>query len=154
MVTVMKSENAGQTRLLGERLGQLLQGGECLEFVSDIGGGKTTFIQGLAAGMGCTENVSSPTFTVEKRYTVGTHTLYHYDFYRLPDPGVVGEELKEALADTTGVVVVEWGGTVEHVLPAERGIIELRRTAESADSRELLVTLPPSYGRLAEALQA
>ena len=81
------------TETYAEKLANRLVGGEVIELVGDVGAGKTTFVRGLAKGLGSTDHVSSPTFTVEQVYT-GRLTLYHYDFYRLPDAGVVKNQLK------------------------------------------------------------
>jgi len=62
---------------------------EIIELRSDLGGGKTTFTQGLAAGAGSKDAVSSPTFTLKKIYRAGELHIYHYDFYRLNEPGIL-----------------------------------------------------------------
>lgn len=98
---------------------------------SDLGGGKTTFVRGLAAGMGSSDHVSSPTFTISREYSAGPLTLYHFDFYRLHEPGVVAAELAEFLDDPHAVVAVEWGDVVEEVLPAKRLTIHLERTGDT-----------------------
>ena len=98
------SHSSAQTQRLGMRLGELLRGGELLLLEGSLGTGKTTFTQGLARGIGITEVVSSPTFTLLKEYPVPAErqtpaislsaqqrqtirpALYHFDLYRLDDP--------------------------------------------------------------------
>src|SRR4051794_32756276 len=87
------SESSEATYELGSKIGAGLRGGEVIELVSDMGGGKTTFVRGLARGVGYKGAVSSPSFTVRNEYKANKLTLYHYDFYRLSDPGILREEL-------------------------------------------------------------
>ena len=138
--TVSTSSEA--TEKLGEALGARLRGGEVLELRSDLGGGKTTFVRGLARGMGSTDKVASPTFTIVREYNAHDRTLYHFDFYRLNDPGLVANELAEVIHDPQAVVVVEWADIVEDVLPADAISITIKNIGET--SRDILVSVPES----------
>lgn len=131
-----------ETEKLGEAIGQRLRGGELIELVSDLGGGKTTFTHGLVRGLGSDEQVASPTFTISREYTSGRLHVYHYDLYRLHEMGVVGETLSEVLEDETAVVVVEWGGVAGELLPEQRIRIALRPRAD--DGRDIELELPDS----------
>ena len=93
------SDSAEATELLGERLGKSLRGGEVIELVSDLGGGKTTFVRGLARGAGSHDKVASPTFTISKTYVTDGYEIHHFDFYRLNDAGIVADELAEVVGD-------------------------------------------------------
>src|ERR1700679_221405 len=93
---------------LAAAIGGRLRGGEVIELASDLGGGKTTFVRGLAQGAGSGDTVSSPSFTLTNQYEAGDLTIYHFDFYRLLEAGIVRDELAEVLADPQAVVVVEW----------------------------------------------
>ncbi len=109
-----------------------------LELVGDVGTGKTTFTRGLAQGLGLAEAVTSPSFTILKVYALPQdRSLVHYDFYRLPEPGIMAEDLAEAVADPRNVVVVEWGESVANLLPAERQILQFRYRDDGA--REVVV---------------
>jgi len=119
-----------------------LRGGEVLELISDLGGGKTNFVRGLANGMGSQDAVRSPSFTLSNQYQAGNLTLYHFDFHRLSQPGIMRNELQEILADKNAVVAVEWPGIIEEVLPAEHLVIHIRPITES--SRELTFRCPDS----------
>lgn len=132
------SNSAEQTENIAQLIGARLRGGEVIELVSDLGGGKTTFTRGLAAGAGSKDIVSSPTFTVSKVYKTDKFEIHHFDFYRLGEAGFAANELHDLLNDPTIVVVVEWGGVVEHVLPDDRVTITLTRTGE--DSRAVHIS--------------
>ncbi len=119
------------TERLGANVGARLRGGEVVELVSDLGGGKTTFVRGLAKGAGSRDHVTSPSFTIGQEYTAGDLVLYHFDFYRLQEAGVMEDELAEAAGDPHGAVIVEWGNIVRHVLPEGSLIIEIQATGET-----------------------
>jgi tRNA threonylcarbamoyladenosine biosynthesis protein TsaE len=118
------------TELLAEKLGASLRGGEVIELISDLGGGKTTFTRGLVRGTGSTDKVASPTFTLSREYRAPQFTISHFDFYRLNEAGIVGDELKEVIVDPQHVVVVEWGDIVVDILPDERIRITIAQTPE------------------------
>jgi len=126
-----------------------LKGGEVIELVSDLGGGKTTFVKGLAKGMGSEATVHSPSFTLDNQYQAGKLTLHHFDFYRLFEPGVMRDELAEILEEPGAVVVVEWGRIVQDVLPPERLVIRIRATGEH--KREITFSAPPKLKYLLPA---
>lgn len=111
-----------------------------IELVSDLGGGKTTFVRGLARGIGSDDPVSSPTFTINHMYKGTEVTLYHFDFYRLVEAGVMREELAEILQDPKGVTVVEWGGIVEDVLPTRKLVITITATGEESRHYQLVAS--------------
>jgi tRNA threonylcarbamoyladenosine biosynthesis protein TsaE len=142
----ISSSSSANTEQLGRSIGARLKGGEVIELASDLGGGKTTFVRGLAAGMGSQDAVSSPSFTISQVYVAGELTLHHYDFYRLPDAGLMQQELAEVLGDPKAVVVVEWAGAVENVLPAERVSITIETIDEN--EREFDIGLPERFGYL------
>jgi len=127
-----------------------LRGGEVIELVSDLGGGKTTLVHGLARGIGSNDHVSSPTFKISNEYSSDNLTLHHFDFYRLNDPGVVAHELHDVMDDPKAVVVVEWSNIVQHVLPEDRLTINLKATGENA--RQITITYSDSLKYLVEKL--
>ena len=101
-----------------------------IELVGDVGVGKTTFTRGLAEGLGVAEPVTSPSFTISKRYAFRRQDttdgeLVHYDFYRLSDPGIMRDELSETIDTPNTVTVVEWGGDVADLLPSEKYHLEI-----------------------------
>jgi len=143
-----KSTSTEQTEQLAAALGSKLRGGEVIELVSDLGGGKTTFTRGLVRGVGSTDRVASPTFTISREYTAPKFTIAHFDFYRLGEAGIVGEEIREIIGDPTYVAVVEWGDVVHDVLPKERLTIHIHQTGEH--ERNIIYTYPPELGYLVE----
>jgi tRNA threonylcarbamoyladenosine biosynthesis protein TsaE len=126
--------------------------GICIELRSDLGGGKTTFTRGFVRGIGSLDSVSSPTFTIGKQYKTDNLTCYHFDFYRLQEPGLVAEELYEALNDPTGIIIVEWADTVNGVLPDDRMIVKIARVSEDADARMCTIQYSGNYQKLVEDL--
>lgn len=97
-----------------------------IELVGDVGAGKTTFVRGLAEGLGVKEPITSPSFTISKEYAYDGGILIHYDFYRLEDPGLMMGDLEEAMMDDKAIIVVEWADSVENILPADRDRIEIK----------------------------
>lgn len=134
------SSSLEDTEALASLVGKRLKGGEVIELVSDLGGGKTAFVRGLARGIGSADHVASPTFTISREYHTDKLTLYHFDFYRLQDPGIMTAELAEIINDPQAVVAVEWSDIVQHVLPEKRVTIKLVTTGDTA--RRLEFTYP------------
>ncbi len=88
-----------------------------IELIGDVGAGKTTITKGIAQGLGVEDEVTSPSFTLSKKYSFPGGNLVHYDFYRLSDPGIMCEDLAENIAEPNTVTVVEWADTVADLLP-------------------------------------
>jgi tRNA threonylcarbamoyladenosine biosynthesis protein TsaE len=136
------------------KLARLLQGGEVIELASDLGGGKTTFVQGLAAALGYKGDVTSPTFTLSQIYTLESGLeLHHYDLYRLGQSGVVGEELAEDLEDPHNITLIEWAGLVADELPVDRLRIEIEPTGDTERVLHISAGGPVSE-RLLKGLQS
>lgn len=134
----MVVKNEVELQKLAWELGKTFVGGECVELRGDVGVGKTTFVQGLAEGLGVSEKVSSPSYTIEKSYLGRDDiTLNHYDFYRLDNAGVMRRAVEENLMDEKNVVAVEWADTIKNVLPAERMIVEIKYVPDQPDWREV-----------------
>lgn len=144
------SASAAATEQLAATLGSNLRGGELIELASDLGGGKTTFTRGLVRGAGSADSVASPTFTISRVYKARSFDIHHFDFYRLPDAGLAAHELQDLLGDDGIVVVVEWAGVVEHVLPEDRFTITIKPSAEN--SRVLTCAFPDTLSYLLEGL--
>lgn len=115
---------------LGEAIGRSVSGSEVLELVGDIGAGKTTLTKGIARALGINEPVQSPTFTISRVYDSPKGLrLAHYDFYRLGEAGIMGDEIREAMDDNS-VVVVEWAGAVDDDLPKDRLVVKITTISE------------------------
>ena len=134
---------------LGEAIGRSVSGGEVLELVGDIGAGKTTLTKGIARALGINEPVQSPTFTISRVYDSPKGLrLAHYDFYRLGEAGIMGDEIREA-ADDDSVVVVEWAGAVDDDLPEDRLVVKITTISEE----ERLVEFHPGGKKSTELWQ-
>ncbi|MBP7835045.1 tRNA (adenosine(37)-N6)-threonylcarbamoyltransferase complex ATPase subunit type 1 TsaE [Candidatus Saccharibacteria bacterium] len=116
---VINSDSSVYTENLGQKIGNNLKGGEIVQLASDLGGGKTTFVRGLARGSKSNDVVASPTFTISKAYKSPHFNIYHFDFYRLNEPGLMKYELEELIEDRKDVVVVEWADNVKDILPID-----------------------------------
>lgn len=116
----------------GQELGARLHGGEVIELVGDIGSGKTTLVKGMAVGLGATEDVQSPSFTISRVYQARDGLeLHHYDFYRLYDAGIMANEIAETVRDPKVITVIEWAGVVEGTLPKNRLAITITSPTET-----------------------
>jgi len=109
------THNLADTHRLGGGLGPNLKGDETFALISPLGGGKTSFTQGLAKGIGATARVTSPTFVLEKIYTGKKVVLHHFDMYRIEPSEIESVGLLEILGEA--VVVVEWADKIKGYLP-------------------------------------
>jgi tRNA threonylcarbamoyladenosine biosynthesis protein TsaE len=113
MFIEVKSED--EMKALGKTIGALLQGGEVIELIGDV---------------------QSPSFTICRVYKGRNKiNLAHYDFYRLDGAGIMADELQEVAGDHGTVMIIEWGGVVEGVLPMDRLSVQI--TVSSETSRKL-----------------
>lgn len=135
---------------LGEAVGKRLKGGETIELIGDLGSGKTTFVRGLARGLGSRDQVASPSFTISRIYMTPKLQLHHYDLYRLADPGVVSYELAESLANPSAVVAVEWAGSAKNILPRDR--LSIKFAASGEQDRQLNFTAGTRHKHLIKDL--
>lgn len=143
------SRGAGYTRRVGMRLGLLLGRGDVVCLAGDLGSGKTTFVQGMAAGWGSADAVSSPTFVIVNEYRrMDGERFFHLDAYRLQD-GFEAEDLDIEQMIESGLLVIEWADRIPSVLPSEHLWVSLRHTNE--DQRDLIFT---ARGQRYEALLA
>ena len=124
------SRSEEQTRRLGMRFGALLQTGDVLRLVGDLGSGKTTFVQGIAAGWGSLDQATSPTFVLVNIYRRPDGLrLYHLDAYRLQN-ATEAEELDPEFMLEKGALIVEWADRISKALPGEKLDIQMRWMAE------------------------
>ena len=116
--TELHLPDATSTMAAGERLAAGLGTGAVVALTGGLGAGKTHFTKGLVRGLGGTEEVTSPTFTLVHEYRGGRLPVFHFDFYRMETAGeVLGIGWDEYL-DSGGVCVVEWADRFPHLLPA------------------------------------
>jgi tRNA threonylcarbamoyladenosine biosynthesis protein TsaE len=132
-----------ETRALGSAVAGLVRAGDIVVLAGDLGAGKTAFTQGLGAGLGVTERITSPTFTLAHLYE-GRLPVHHLDVYRLDQLDEVLDLGLAELLDEGGVVVIEWGDAILPVLPAD--LLEVRLELGDGDD-ERTVTFRPVGAR-------
>jgi tRNA threonylcarbamoyladenosine biosynthesis protein TsaE len=121
-VSVHTTRSEEETIALARALAARLKPGDVLLLTGGLGAGKTTFVRGLAEGLGLDpEDVSSPTFTLMHEYRGGRLTLHHADLYRL-DRGGAGDLGLEELGVTDGVLAIEWPERLTHDMPGARRV--------------------------------
>ena len=138
MVTETRSPE--ETYELGRKIGLQARPGQVYTLTGDLGVGKTVFTQGVAAGLGITEPVSSPTFTIVQVYEEGRLPFYHFDVYRIGDI----EEMEEIGYDDyffgKGICLIEWAELIEEILPDDRISITIEKDlAQGFDYRRITV---------------
>ena len=138
MVTETRSPE--ETYELGKKIGLQARAGQVYTLTGDLGVGKTVFTQGVAAGLGITEPVSSPTFTIVQVYEEGRLPFYHFDVYRIGDI----EEMEEIGYDDyffgKGICLIEWAELIEEILPDDRISITIEKDlAQGFDYRRITV---------------
>ena len=110
-----------------------------IELIGDVGAGKTTFVRGLADGLGIKEPVTSPSFTISKQYALpDDKRLIHYDFYRLPDPGLMSEDLQENINNPNTITIIEWAESVSDLLPNNHVTITITYNNDNTRNLEIL----------------
>ena len=129
------------TYALGKRLGEAAKAGDVFCLNGDLGVGKTVFTQGFACGLGITEPVNSPTFTIVQIYEGGRMPFYHFDVYRIGDVEEMEEIGYEDCFYGEGVTLVEWANLIEEILPERYRRITLEKNLEKGfDYRKITVT--------------
>lgn len=136
---IMKSEE--DTKRFGKSLAKNLQPGDVVALIGDLGTGKTALTKAVAAGIGVTEMITSPTFTIVCEYHEGRIPLYHFDVYRVYDPDELFEIGFEEYLFGTGVCLIEWADLIEYILPQRIIRVEIAYGTELTE-RIYDVTLP------------
>ncbi len=145
MSVTTATRSAGETLALGEAIGRLLRAGDVVVLVGELGTGKTVLTKGIARGLGVTDPVVSPTFTIVREYR-GRLPLVHVDVYRLDHLQELHDLGFDDLLGGPAVAVIEWGDRVGSLLPVDRLDIRLElANVDSADD-DRTVTLE-AFGR-------
>ena len=110
------TNSPGQTEAVGVALGRVLQPGAVIAYRGDLGAGKTAFTRGLARGLGCGEQVTSPTYTIVNEYLTGRMPLFHFDMYRLKSADDLWDIGWDDYLERGGVCAVEWSENVEDAM--------------------------------------
>ena len=125
-----------QTERVGAALGAILAPGSILAYEGDLGAGKTAFTRGLARGLGATDMVTSPTYTIVNEYLSGRMPLFHFDMYRLASSDDLWDIGWEDYLDRGGICAVEWS---ENVTEAMDGAIRVRIEKTGEESRRIII---------------
>ncbi len=137
---IIETYSAQETYDLGKKIGEQLLPGSVLTLVGDLGVGKTVFSQGLAEGLGITEPVNSPTFTIIQIYEGGRLPFYHFDVYRIGDISEMDEIGYEDYFWGDGVCLIEWANLIEEILPEHYTEITIEKNPEKGfDYRKITI---------------
>lgn len=137
---IIETRSAKETYQLGVEIGSRAKVGQVYTMVGDLGVGKTVFTQGMAVGLGITESISSPTFTIVQVYDEGRLPFYHFDVYRIGDISEMDEIGFEDYIYGEGVSLIEWANLIEELLPKERTEITIEKDLEQGfDYRKITI---------------
>lgn len=138
---IVQSFCAEDTYEIGKKIGQEAVPGQVICLYGDLGVGKTVFTKGLADGLGITEPIQSPTFTIVREYEEGRLPLYHFDVYRIGDIEEMDEIGYEDYIQGEGVCLIEWANLIEEILPGERTQIVIEKDLEKGfDYRKITIS--------------
>lgn len=138
-----------ETEKLAIEFGEKAKPGTVIALIGDLGVGKTVFTKGFAKGLGITEDVVSPTFTILETYESGRLNLYHFDVYRIGDV----EEMEEVGFDDyvygDGVSLIEWAGLIEEIMPKGTYVVNISKDlGKGLDYRKIVITRSEKEGYL------
>ena len=137
---IIESLCADDTFAFGIKLGDAAEPGTVYTLVGDLGVGKTVLTQGLAEGLGITEAVNSPTFTILQVYEEGRLPLYHFDVYRIGDVEEMDEIGYEDYFYGDGVCLIEWANLIEEILPEHYRQVTIEKDLEKGfDYRRITI---------------
>ena len=146
---VIETRSPEETFALGEKLGREAKPGQIYTLNGDLGTGKTVFTQGFAAGLGITEPVNSPTFTILQVYEEGRMPFYHFDVYRIGDVEEMDEIGYEDCFYGEGVCPIEWAELIEEILPEKVIVVTIEKDLEQGfDYRKITLEGLPETGTL------
>ena len=137
---IIETHSPRETFEVGKKIGTNAESGQIYTLTGDLGVGKTVFTQGVAAGLGITEPVNSPTFTIIQEYEDGRLPFYHFDVYRIGDI----EEMEEIGYDDyffgKGICLIEWAELIEEILPEKRIEVTIEKDLEKGfDYRKITI---------------
>ncbi len=137
---VIETYSAEETYELGMQLGRQAEAGAVYTLIGDLGVGKTVLTQGVAAGLGIEEPISSPTFTIVQIYEEGRLPFYHFDVYRIGDVEEMDEIGYEDYFYGDGICLIEWANLIEEILPSEYTKITIEKDLDKGfDYRRITI---------------
>ena len=132
-----ESFSAEETFALGKKLGEEAKPGMIYRMSGDLGVGKTVFTKGFAVGLGVTDTVNSPTFTIVQEYK-GRLPFYHFDVYRIEEPEEMEEIGYEDYFYGDGACMIEWAELIEELIPADAVKVCIRKDLEKGTDYRLI----------------
>ena len=132
---IIETKTPQETFEVGKKIGENAKPGQIYTLTGDLGVGKTVFTQGVAAGLGITEPICSPTFTIIQEYESGRLPLYHFDVYRLSEAEEIYEVGYEDYLNSGGIILIEWADIIKSELPKE--YIEIKLFYHEDETREV-----------------
>lgn len=137
---MIESFSAEDTFALGKKIGETAEPGTVYTLIGDLGVGKTVFTQGIAEGLGITEPICSPTFTIVQVYEEGRLPFYHFDVYRIGDAEEMDEIGYEDYFYGEGLTIIEWANLIEEILPESYQQITIEKDLEKGfDYRRITI---------------
>ena len=127
MDMITETHNSKETYELGFNMGKSAKAGDVYCLDGDLGVGKTVFTQGFAKGLGISEPINSPTFTIVQEYHEGRLPLYHFDVYRIGDITEMDEIGYEEYFYSEGVCLIEWGNLISEIMPENTTYITISK---------------------------
>lgn len=134
------THSADETQALGQKMASRLAPGDVIAYFGDLGAGKTAFTRGLAQGLGITDPVTSPTYTIVNEYRGGRIPVFHFDVYRIEGEDDLYSTGYYDYLDA-GYLLCEWSEKIPFALPDDRITVEIAKT-DGADGRRITLTLP------------
>lgn len=131
MIVTAITKSPEETIKLGEKIGSLLKGGDCVAYSGGLGAGKTTITRGISVGLGLGDEVTSPTFSLVNEYVGDRLTLYHFDMYRITSPDDLETTGFYDYMDDDNVLAVEWSENIASELPKNTIRIDIERIDDS-----------------------
>lgn len=129
-----------ETQKLGKDFAKVLEKGDVVCLYGDLGSGKTTFVQGLAEGLGVKNRIISPTFVIVRSYELGVVSFYHIDLYRIEnEKDIEGVGIEEIINNKNNIVVIEWAEKLKNFLPKKR--IDVNFSYEDESRRKINFSL-------------
>ena len=150
---VIETNSAEETFELGKRIGRILEPGQIFTLNGDLGTGKTVFTQGVAAGLGVTGTVNSPTFTIVQEYRSGRLPFFHFDVYRIEDIDEMEEIGYDDFFFSDGVCLIEWAEQIRELIPENHVDVTIEKDlSKGFDYRKITIDAPADTGKLIRVL--
>ena len=132
------THSADETQALGQKLASRLAPGDVIAYFGDLGAGKTAFTRGLAQGLGITDPVTSPTYTIVNEYLSGRIPLFHFDMYRLSSSDELFDIGWEDYVNRGSVCAVEWSENVEDAFYGDEVVVRFEKLGPT--TRRITIT--------------